>query len=276
MIQFLSALLLLFSVQSAEAVGVPVCAETLIQGATHQFGPASDVSGGPIIRLADDTKLSLAGLAIPAPPRDPKDAAAVESAAAAEAYLKSLLAGSQLLATPGFRADRHGRHVVQLVAVRGGQEAVKWVQAEMVRAGHARVWPSRRGTACAAFLLKLEAEARGTKQGLWALKRNEVVEAWATRKLRARENTFQLVEGTVEAVAETKRFTFLNFGKDWRTDFTATISARAAKRFKKDGFSAANLKGKHIRVRGWVRYANGPSISVRMVEQIELLGADDK
>lgn len=268
--------MLLFRVQSAQGAEAHACAEALIQNATHKFGTARDVADGPVILLAGDTELRLAGLTIPAPPRDPKSAVAAQSAAAAKAYLKSLVTGRQLLAAPGLRKDRRGRDVVQLVAAAKGEGTLTWVQAEMVRAGQARVWPSRRGTACAPWLLRLEAEARRTNKGLWALDRNAVVDAWATRKLRARENSFQLVEGEVQAVAETKRFTYLNFGRDWRTDFTATLSARTANRLKKEGFSVAGLKGKRVRVRGWVRYANGPSISVSVAEQIELLQAAPK
>ncbi len=267
--------MLLVSVQGAGAAEKVACAHTLIQGASHQFGMARDVTDGPVILLAGGAKLRLAGLAIPAPPRDPKDGVAAESAVAARAHLKSLVTGGTLRAVPGFRTDRRGRHMVQLVVAADGEGAPKWVQAEMVRAGQARVWPSQRTAACTGGLLKLEAGAPRAKQGLCALDRNAVLEAWATRKLRSRENTFQLVEGEVQAVAETKRFTYLNFGKDWRTDFTATISARTARRFKKQGFSAVSLKGKRVRVRGWVRYANGPSISVRAAEQIEVLTADD-
>lgn len=263
-------------VHGAEAGEARACVEALLQNATHQFGTARDIADGPVVLLEGDTRLRLAGLAIPALPRNRDDAIAADSAASAKAYLRSLITGSRLRAAPAIRKDRRGRQMVQLIAAAEGEGAPKWVQAEMVRAGQARVWPTRHSTACAAWLLQLEAEARRAKHGLWALRRNAVVEAWATRKLRARENTFQLVEGAVQAVAETKRFTYLNFGKDWRTDFTAAITARTAKRLKNEGFSFAGLKGKRIRVRGWVRYANGPSISVSVAEQIEVLDAAPK
>ncbi|MEM8646148.1 MAG: hypothetical protein AAGF86_07370, partial [Pseudomonadota bacterium] len=140
--------MLLFSAQSADAAQARACAEALIKSATQQMGTARDVADGPIVLMAGDTKVRLAGLTIPAPPRDPKRVIAVESAAAAKAHLTSLIMGPVLLAAPGFRKDRRGRDVVQLVVAGEGEGGPIWVQAEMVRAGHARVWPSRRGNAC--------------------------------------------------------------------------------------------------------------------------------
>ncbi len=244
--------------------------------ATHDFGAVKGVSKGPLIELEVGRGLRLAGLVIPAAPRNRKDGQAVKNANAALTYLRKVVAGRRLVAHPAFKADRHGRKWAQLFVTSGNGDERRWLQAALVEAGYARVSPATRGSFCANTLLKLEARARAEKIGLWGQKRFAVLEAWATRKLRRRENSFQLVAGKVMGVAETKRVTYVNFGKDWRTDFTVNISARAAKRFKSSGFQPADLKGKTVRVRGWVTYANGPMIRVRAAEQIEILDAADK
>ncbi len=235
-----------------------------------------EVSAGPLIAVEGGATLRLAGLVVPTAPRNRKNAELLKIAAAAEDFLRQALKGAGVAAVPGFKTDRHGRKLAQLFTSPASGAGPAWLQAAMVAAGHARVWPTAGHSACAKDLLALEAEARAKKAGAWALPAYEVLEAWATRKLRARENSFQIVEGEVMAVAETKRFTYVNFGKDWRTDFTANISARAARRFKKNGFSLSGLKGKRVRVRGWVRYANGPMVRVSAPEQFEILDEPDK
>ena len=141
----------------------------------------------------------------------------------------------------------------------------------MVEAGWARVSPAAPASACAEQLLGRERLARKAKAGLWAKPRFEVLPAWATRKLRRRENTFQIVEGKVVDVVETKRFTFLNFGTDWRRDFTLNVSAGARKRFMANNFLLGPLKGKTVRARGWIGYANGPMMRITTAGQIENL-----
>ncbi|MCP5082703.1 MAG: thermonuclease family protein [Alphaproteobacteria bacterium] len=252
------------------------CAQGQAHLATHDFGAVKGVSKGPLIDLEAGSSLRLAGLVIPAVPRNRKDVEAVKNANAALTYLRKVVAGRSLLAHPAFKADRHGRKWAQLFVTSGDADERRWLQAALVEAGYARVSPATRGSSCANILLKLEARARTEKTGLWDQERFTVLEAWATRKLRRRENSFQLVRGKVTGVAETKRVTYVNFGKDWRTDFTVNISTRTAKRLKKVGFQPADLKGKMVRVRGWVTYANGPMIRVRAAEQIEILDASDK
>ena len=244
--------------------------------ATHNFGAVKGVSQGPLINLEAGSSLRLAGLVIPASPRNRKDAEAVKNAKAALTYLRKTVAGGSLAAHPSFTADRHGRKWAQLFLTDSETNKQIWLQAALVEAGYARVSPAGRGSSCVSSLLELEAKARAAKVGLWGQNRFAVVDAWATRKLRRRENSFQLVRGKVTGVAETKRVTYVNFGRDWRTDFTVNISARAAKRFKKAGFKPADLKGKTVRVRGWVPYANGPMIRVSTAEQIEILESHDK
>ena len=83
--------------------------------------------------------------------------------------------------------------------------------------------------------------------------------------------TFQIVVGKVLNTAANNGTIYLNFGQDWRRDFTVTISQDDAKTFRRMGVDPLNYEGKLIRVRGIVQLMNGPEIVVGNPKQIELL-----
>lgn len=68
---------------------------------------------------------------------------------------------------------------------------------------------------------------------------------------------------------------YLNFGADWRTDFTITIAARDLKLFEQAGLDLFALEGRTVRVRGWLDSYNGPAIEADHPEQIEVLDRPD-
>ncbi len=80
--------------------------------------------------------------------------------------------------------------------------------------------------------------------------------------------TFQLVEGTVLDVAMVGGRTYINFGPDWKTDFTVTIEARDRKLFPAGALEPEALRGRKIRVRGFIERLNGPMIAVTHPEAI--------
>jgi len=82
---------------------------------------------------------------------------------------------------------------------------------------------------------------------------------------------FQLVEGQIVAPAKAKGDVYLNFGEDWRTDFTVLIPRKALRLFKEAALDPLAWTGRRIRVRGWVFSRNGPMIEATHPEQIELL-----
>ena len=86
-----------------------------------------------------------------------------------------------------------------------------------------------------------------------------------------RSNTFQIVEGVVRGAAVVNKWGFLNFGKNYRDDFTAVVRRRDLGQFEKAGMDFEELRGKRVRVRGWLGNRNGPKIDVTHPEQIELV-----
>jgi micrococcal nuclease len=143
-----------------------------------------------------------------------------------------------------------------------------WLQADLIEGGFARAYSRSDTRRCAPALLRHEAAARTAKRGIWA---NAFYRVRKPEELGADIGTFQLVEGKVASVRIGRERAYLNFGPDYRTDFTITISARVNKRLAKEGIDPASWNGKTVRVRGWLSLLNGPEIELTHAEQIELL-----
>ena len=138
----------------------------------------------------------------------------------------------------------------------------------MISLGMARVYTWSDNRSCAAELLARESQARAAQRGIWALP------FYRIRKPAELDNeidTFQLVEGRVVSAAVVRGRIFLNFGPDYRTDFTVTIAPQDMKFFRSAGLDPRTLQGKTIRVRGWISLQNGPEIEATHPEQIEIL-----
>ena len=84
-------------------------------------------------------------------------------------------------------------------------------------------------------------------------------------------HSYQLVEGTVVAVGEGGGRLYLNFTKDWRSDFTVSVDRKNARAFAAAGIDLKAPRRKRLRVRGLLAWRNGPMIEATHPEQIELL-----
>lgn len=179
------------------------------------------------------------------------------------ASLRDLARGKLNLRMSSPKLDRYGRLRAQVAS------DAKWLQREILVRGLARVAiaPDRRE--CASPLYAAEAEARQAGAGLWA------ISAYRVRKpesLRWQDlGLFQIVEGGVLSARVTGGRAYLNFGRDWRTDFTATISPQDMKSFRHAAIDPYRYAGKSIRVRGYIERMNGFEIEVPSPETIEVI-----
>ncbi|MFP6688588.1 MAG: hypothetical protein VCD31_04600 [Alphaproteobacteria bacterium] len=82
--------------------------------------------------------------------------------------------------------------------------------------------------------------------------------------------SFQLVEGRVMDSAIVRRSGYVNFGADWKSDFTISIAPRDRKLFGPEGEDILALKGRIVRGRGWIKSFNGAMIEATHPEQIEV------
>ncbi|MEM6902953.1 MAG: thermonuclease family protein [Pseudomonadota bacterium] len=165
----------------------------------------------------------------------------------------------------GAKQDRHGRGLAHLVRTDG-----MWVQGWMLRHGHARVYSFPDNRRFVPEMMEIEQAARAAAVGLWAL------DFYAVRSALDQRigplNYFQLVQGTVTQSTRVSNRWFINFGADYRQDFTANLRLDTVRRFRDALSYLTDLEGRSIRVRGWLYERNGPAIDVTHPEQIELLG----
>jgi hypothetical protein len=211
----------------------------------------------------DGRALKLEGVLLPGGARDhaPKD-----MQQRAVATLSEIAAGHLVTAAAAVpKRDRYGRTRGQLFMVDGAPE---WLQIEMLERGLARVAiePDRRE--CVKELYAAEAQARARHVGIWALPQYAVRDAG---QVSAQDlGTFQIVEGRVMSAAVKSRG-YLNFGADWKHDFTATIAPEDMKTFRAAGIDPEGYAGKTVRVRGIVEWHNGPEIEIASPDDIEVV-----
>lgn len=158
-------------------------------------------------------------------------------------------------------ADRHGRIVADVYDERG-----RWVQEEMIKAGMAMVYSFADNQATLPRLLSAEREARTANRGIWALPYYAPVDA---EHAATRLNRYALVEGAVTQAAKPRDNWYINFGEDWKTDFTGFVARKDNRYFKKYDLTA--LKGKRVRLRGWVYEHDGPAMDITHPGQIEVV-----
>ncbi|MDG1997035.1 MAG: thermonuclease family protein [Emcibacteraceae bacterium] len=160
----------------------------------------------------------------------------------------------------GRKMDRYGRALAHLFLNDG-----TWVQGEKLKQGFARVYSFADNRSIVDEMLEQEYQARLNNSGIWALN---------FYKIKPQEisgnhtNSFQVISGRILDVAEVRSNTYLNFGDDYKNDFTIVVPNRVKKMFEKLDINLANLEGKNIFVRGWLKYYNGPSIDLTHPEQL--------
>jgi endonuclease YncB( thermonuclease family) len=225
------------------------------------------------VQLDDNLEVRLIGALAPRSPDLRPDAQPWPPEQRAIAALRDLVLGRSVkLAYAERRLDRYGRLLAHLFLDRGGERT--WVQGTLLSSGHARAYGLPGSFACLPELLAHERVAREARTGLWSHAAYGTVRALRPRAILRQRNSYQIVEGRVVRVAPTKSRTYLNFGTDWRSDFTAGIDARLLRANPEWAKSLAGLQGRRIEVRGWIEYRNGPFINVEDPSQIESMDED--
>ncbi|MGB6231054.1 MAG: thermonuclease family protein, partial [Litorimonas sp.] len=183
--------------------------------------------------------------------------------------LAGLLRGRRVqLSYGGDPRDRYDRALAQVHTLTPDGVPDLWVQEEMVRLGLARVytWPDELIDHAALYRAEREARARG--RGLWSHDAY-LVRGPEPNALAQHVDSLQLVEGIVTSTADVRGRAYLNFGADYRTDFTVAVAKKHRRRFAL--YDPVSLEGARVRVRGWVELINGPMIWVNHPARIEIL-----
>ena len=240
---------------------------------TDETGIAEEVIDGDTIRLKNGLQVRLVGIQAPKLPLGRANFKKWPLADEARKFAEELVRGKTIhLHYGGRRRDRHGRALAHVTLEHEGRDDPLWLQWEMVNAGLARVYSFSDNRSCLDRLFQAERDARKAGLGIWGLRAYQILTAIKPGKMLRLSGSFQLVEGKIESVSRHRKWVFINFDKDWKQDFTIAIPAKNWKLFQKAGFTLSALKGKKIRVRGWLGLWNGPMIEADHPEQIERLG----
>jgi len=249
----------------ASAAGVAACART----PAAETATVAEVIDGETVRLEDGRIARLAGIDAPRRPLELPDDEPWPWADEALAGLAGLVAGRAVGIVPAADApDRHGRWRVNLYGEDG------WLQSALVRAGLARVHWLPGDPRCIFALLETEKAARAAGRGIWAGPDYAVRRA-GDPSLLGRDGLYELVQGRVASVGHGGYMVFLDFGRDYRRDFTIMVSPRVADGLASAGLPVDSLKGRRVRVRGMIEASGGPAIRVNDPAEIELLDDDD-
>ncbi|MCB1504846.1 MAG: thermonuclease family protein [Hyphomicrobiaceae bacterium] len=233
-----------------------------------------EIIDGETLLLDDATKVRLIGALAPSAFDIPTATGFAPStdwppAQEAQAALKRLAKGRNVkLAFAKRRTDRYGRLLAHVFVE--DKNGSTWLQGAMLSYGQARAYGIPESYDCIDGLKAAEASARTTRQGLWASPAYQVHSARRNYELLRLRNTYQLVDGTVIKAQRTRSGRiYLNFGTNWRTDFSASIPTSLSRAQPAWAASLLDLQGKRVRIRGWITRRNGPMIEIEDPSQIE-------
>jgi endonuclease YncB( thermonuclease family) len=218
---------------------------------------AAQVISGDEIKLDDGKILKLAGIHAPFD-------ATKKLADAAREKLRDM-AEEKTLAVENASTDRYGRMAAEAY-VSGAKKT--GLQDEMLKAGMVFVYAPDGDAPRLSEWPKVEAAARAAKRGIWADAFYADTDATdADRKY----GQFAFITGKALKAERVKNMVYLNFGDDWREDFTVAIAAHDLRAFRRANIDPLDYGGKVLRVRGWVRHEHRPMIYATNAEQIEVL-----
>ena len=185
---------------------------------------------------------------------------------AARTYLTGRVKGKKVEVTPAKKKlDKYKRTLAD-VKLDG-----KSLNMEMVSVGLAHVYTFPDNSEDVKALLDAENKARAAHKGLWADKRWQVTPAsgvvpddWIGQ--------YRLVEGKVKNVVQVKDRIYLNFGDNWRDDFTVEIPQKFIRKFAAQQIDPTTFyRNKTLRVRGVLKPVNGVLVTATHPAQLEVL-----
>ncbi len=230
-------------------------------------GTVAEIVDGDTLVLEGGVQVRLVGIQAPKLALGRPGFTAWPLAEEAKAELVRLTAGKLLaLAYTGQKIDRHGRLLAHLSDQRG-----TWIQGAMLQAGMARVYTFADNRGRAGDMLAIEDAARRARRGIWGHPYYRLRQATETPQS---VGSFQIVEARVVEATRVGGNLYLNFGADWKSDFTVFVARGQLRAFAAAGPAndvAELYRGQLVRVRGWIGRRNGPMIEATHPEQIEVL-----
>ena len=253
---------------SAIAGGGPAKINGLKAG---EIDRVSDIYDGDSFTLSSGLRVKLASIDAPRLPNRPRNQQGWPYARRAKSRLSELIAGKRVqLYYDNQRRDRYGRAIAHIYRLDDQSQRQLWVQEAMLLAGLARVniWPNESHNP--EPLYAAETLARDKRRHIWG------DEFYAIRSPEPHSlvqfvDTVQIVEGYILSAANVRGRVYLNFGADYKSDFTVVVDKKMVKACIKAGFDPPQLEGAWVRIRGWIELYNGPSIWLNHPHQLEII-----
>ncbi len=229
-------------------------------------GRVASVIDAYTVLLKDGKIVRLSGIEYPSPPGN---GIADEILTAKDRLAKILPENTEIMLyqsrnTNTGRTNRMGHHMAHLVS----KKDEGWINGTLIAEGYAWAMTDKDVAELAPQLYALEEKAREAKMGLWS---DKSAYPLLTPDTAGNGNgTFRVVEGPVIKIAAINNNLYLNFGKDYRKDFTVMITPAVRKAMSRRGVDPMGFAGKNVRVRGWIREWNGPFMELDTPERIEI------
>ena len=245
----------------------------LTQGAAAlESGKVTHIVDGDTV-VVDSHNVRLLGINTPEKARG--TAPAEPGAKKATKKLRALLTGPDgtfrhvKLTYDTNKTDRYDRLLAHLYLTDG-----TWVNKALVEAGVAHVYSFPDNRAHVPALLKAEKQARAAGKSMWQHPNWQVLDA-KNLTPDARIGQFRLVKGKPLKAAKVNKRIYLNYGADWRTDFTVEIPKEFWPLFENAGINPlTHYSNKTVVARGRLKPVNGVLITVTHPEQLQLLSSD--
>ncbi|MBD8892215.1 hypothetical protein [Roseibium litorale] len=150
-------------------------------------------------------------------------------------------------------------------------------QIRLIDRGLAMAAPHFSSMACSKALIEAEHSARFAKRGRW--QHEDALSTMNLNALTGAAGTYVLAEGRIVSLGKSAHTRYLNFGRNWKTDFTATLSTSQDKSFSDAlaaaGMSLEDLAGHAVQIRGVVDLNDGPHIHMTHPGQLIILDGNE-
>lgn len=142
-----------------------------------------------------------------------------------------------------------------------------FVNAKILEEGFALLYTRPPNVKYVDIFVSSQKKAREEKRGIW--KTESVISSDEAYKYIGQIKT---VEGRILSIYEGEKAIHLNFGRDWKKDFTVVIFKKDLSSFISKGISPLrDYQNKFIRTTGLIKEYNGPEIIVSHPAQIEVI-----
>lgn len=225
------------------------------------------VYDGDTFTTNDNKKVRL--LNINTPETAKKNSASEPFSIAAKKQLEKLIDHKKVkLVYDKEKKDKYGR-LLAYVYLNDGT----FINAEMLKSGMAHLYTFPNNISKFEELKKAEDYARNKKIGLWSHPRYKIINANLEQKYpKQLFGKYQTSEGKVLKTININNVTYLNFGSNWKTDFSVEIPQKYLEYFSEKNIDPITYyQDKTLRIRGILKPVNGALITATHPQQLEVI-----